>query len=898
MKVGEKKAGSPPKMGRWLLKRIYNEELFDEILGDLTELYEDRLARSGRLYASACYLKDCVLSLRNIGLRKQKKVETNYFNAMLIKYYFKIAFRNIGKDRTLATINILGLAVGLSFFLALLLFVKFELSFDKGDSWIAKNEQLYRIYLRSNINGESNINSKTAGMMGPVVKENFPEVLSYTRIGYEGGRVFRYNNQAHRTFSIYTADSTFFDIFPVKFIEGDPRTALAGPNLLVLTQTAAKKIFGDEQAVGKTLNTDKDRTFMVTAVIEDFPKNAHFSCDYLESMATYQVNPSWIDLWYTTYIALEEGTDPLAFEEKMQQVARDYVGPHVLQAIGASWDQLLESGSEYAFALQPFQSIYLKSSREYGIDRNTEWNSVRNGDITYVHIFSVVAFFILFIAVVNFMNLATAKSERRMKEVGVRKTFGSTRRQLVAQFICEAVTMSGIAVVLAVVLLKLLLPEFNALIDRQLAFSLLDNGYAISGLLALTMLVGLLAGSYPAFYLSGARPVTVLKNVRVKGFKSSKLRSSLVIAQFAISISLLIGTIMIKAQVDYLQNKNLGFQKDHLVSIRNAALLGTDIEAFQQELLKDSKIQGLTNSSHMFTSGIPGNGYLYNKETGADVVLTQFIYVDHHFLETFQIELKSGRFFSREFPDDVHGVIINEAAAKAFTSSDPVGNEITSIDARERGEKFRILGVVSDFNYESLHRQVRPLVLYLRPPRESQGMLTLRLSADDMLSSMAYIEETWAEFAPGGEPLNYRFVDETLDRLYSAEQKIGVIATIFAVVAIFIACLGLFGLAAFVTERRTKEIGIRKVLGANVTEIIFILSKEFTKWVLIANFIAWPVSYFVLDNWLQNFAFRVSVNWLIFVLAGAMAILITFLTIGLHVVKTARANPIRALRYE
>ncbi|CAD5252481.1 MULTISPECIES: ABC transporter permease [unclassified Imperialibacter] len=899
MKTSNETDGLPPRFGSWLLRRVLSRELLDEVQGDLTELYEDRRVQHGERYASLHYLKDCLLSIRNAGLRKQKKPQKTQLNSLvMISYYLKIALRNISKDRAFAAINILGLAVGVTCFLTLFLFVRFELSFDKADSPVAKNEQLYRVYVRSHINGESNVNSKTSGRMGATLKENFPEVLTYTRIGYQGPRAFRHNNRVYRSNTVHAVDSTFFDVFPVKFIEGEPGSALTSPNSLVITESAAKRIFGNENPVGATLETEGGRSYMVTALIEDFPKNSHFSCDYLESLSTYEPNDGWIELWYTTYIALKKGTDPVAFEKKMQSIVTNYVAPQVQQVLGVSFDELLKQGSDYAFGLQPFQSIYLRSQRDYGIDLNTEWGTVRSGDIAYIYIFSVVAVFILFIAVINFMNLSTAKSEKRAKEVGVRKTFGSTRYQLITQFISEAVLMSLLAVALSVVFIRLALPGFNNLTGRTLTFNLFSNVYTLPGLLLFALVVGVLAGSYPALYLSQARPISVLKHNKVKGAKSSKLRSSLVITQFAISISLLIGTIVIKDQLHYIQNKNLGFSREHLVSIRNAALLREKTDVFSETIRQNLNIQAITNSSRLFNSGIPGSGYLYNKKTGSDIVLAQFINVDDAFLETFQIELVAGRFFSKDFPNDSQAVIINESAARAFNAADPVGSEITSIDITERGTTYKIIGVVRDFNYESLHRQVRPLVLNLRPPRESSGMLTLRVSSDDMMSTMAFIEDEWSKLAPEGEAIHYSFVDETLARLYQSEQKAGTIVTIFASIAIFIACLGLFGLAAFVTERRTKEIGIRKVLGAGVPQIIVILSREFTMWVLLANLIAWPVSYLLLQRWLENFAFRIDISWYIFAGAGAAALLIALFTIGVHVIKTARANPVKALRYE
>ena len=813
----------------------------------------------------------------------------------MFRNYFLIAIRNILREKVFSLINIVGLAVGIACFLSLYLFIQDELSFDRFKSAFDPG-QIYRAYVKVSINGIEDTNSKTAWQLGPVLLQNYPEVITYSRIGYYGPRAFRHNDKLFRSGSIYAVDSTFFKIFALTFIEGNPATALTEPNSIVLTESASKRIFGDENPLGKLLSTESGQSFQVTALVKDFPRKSHFHCDYLESLTTYKVNENWMDLWYSTYVVLRAGTDVVAFEKKLQTVVKEQVGPEAQKLLGVPIEQFLSNGNSYAFHLQPFTSIYLHS-RDLGIDPNTEWGDITTSDIVYTHMFSAVAVFILFLAVINFMNLSTAKSARRAREVGIRKTFGSERSRLVFQFIGEAVLTSFIAMLLALVLLSLVLPLFNVLLERDLTLILINKYYTIPLLIGFVILVGILAGSYPAFYLSAFRPARVLKGSGEGTSRRSLLRNGLVIIQFAVSICLLIGTLVIRKQLNFMQNKNLGFNKEHLLSISSANLLGEHMDVFKEELLKNPKVLSITIASRMFTTGVPGSGYLFNKKTGTDPMLCQFVVVDYDFLKTFQIELKTGRNFSKEFPSDKDAVLVNEAAAVNFPTDAPLGKELVSLDARDKGHAYKIIGVINDFNYESLHTQIRPLVLHLQEPSHRANILSIRIASDEMTSTLGYISDKWKQFTPG-DPLQYNFVDATLARLYLAEQKTNIASIIFSSIAIFIACIGLFGLAAFVTEQRTKEIGIRKVLGATSTQVILLVSKEFAGWVLISNILAWPVAWYVMKDWLDNFAFRTEMSVGYFLLAGAVTFLIAFLTVGYHALKAAEANPVNSLKYE
>ncbi len=829
--------------------------------------------------------------------------------------YLHVAFRNIKKDKISSVINIAGLAVGITCFLTLSLFILDELSFDR---FYKNSDRIYRVYIEQLISGKENNNSKTPGLLGPELARQFPEVQNFTRIGYFGQYLFRYKDKVFSQGNIYGVDSSFFDVFSLQFIQGNPKTALTKFNTLVLTETAAKKYFGDENPIGKTLIVeksykadylnqvenyhDKSENFLITGLIKDFPTNSHFSTEFLTSMSTYEINRYWLDLWYSTYIVLREGTNPGDFEQKLEKVVDDNIGPLVESIAGISLKEFLATGNKYEYHLQPLNSIYLRSSRDYGIDMNTEWAQEKSSDIAYTYIFSAVALFILLIAIINFMNLATARSERRAKEVGIRKTLGSNKLNLILQFISEAIIMSGLSVLIALALLEIILPSFNNLVGKELGLNLFSSFYILPVLIGFILIIGILAGSYPAFYLSSFQPVDVLKNVK-KGSRKSYTRSALVIFQFAVSITLIIGTIIIKNQLDYIQNKNLGFNKEHLFSIMNANVLGSRTETFKQEILKNPKILSATNSSQMFRAGVPGSGYLFNKKTGTDPTVFQYVEADYDFLKTYQIKLKEGRFFSKDFSTDTTAVLINESAAKLFQESipsgdnNPVGKELTRIGREGWAKTFSIIGVIKDFNYESLHRKIRPLAIHLYPENQFANVFTIRIASSDIKNTLRYIEGTWKKFADN-EGMWSRFVDENIARLYKTEENTSFVITVFSTLAIFIACLGLFGLAAFVTEQRTKEIGIRKVLGASVTEILLILSKEFAVWVLISNIIAWPIAYYIMKNWLENFAFRINIDFAAFIISGVIALIIALLTISLHAVKASLANPVNSLRNE
>lgn len=822
----------------------------------------------------------------------------NFIDYSMFRNYFKIAVRNLRKNKAVTGINIAGLAIGITCFILLSLFTLAELSHDTYNN---NYRDIYRVYTRININGIEMVSAKTPPSLGETFTRDFPEVISHATVGYYRAYMFKNNEREFREWNIYWADSSFFDVFPLEFIAGDSKTALVQPYSMVITEAMAKKYFGQEEALGKALVSDS-ASYTITGVIKGFPKTSHFNCEFLGSLATYDEasKQRWLDLRFMTYLILKSGTEPADFQKKIDAATGNYIGASIKAHFGNSIEEMGKSGSSMRFMLQPLSSIYLYSQRKYGIDRNTEWGNSNISDISYIYIFSAVAFFILLLAVVNFMNLSTARSEKRSKEVGIRKTLGSDKKLLIYQFMIESTLISFLAVACALCLLELVLPIFNNFTGQNLDLDFFGSLYTIPSLLVFSILLGILAGSYPAFYLSSFAPALALKPAAAKKGRKSVLRSALVIFQFAVSITLLIGTLVIKDQLHFMQTKDLGFKKENLLSIYNMDLLKGNVQLFKNELMRNPNISEAAASFETFTGGIPGRGYFFDHKSGSDAMIVQYIMTDDDFHHTYKIEMKGGRYFSEEFATDTSAVVINETMVKEYGLTDPIGKDLVGIDNRRQTTVHKIIGVIKDFNYETLHQKVRPLVIhydmaFIKDP--SASILTLRVRPENTNDIIKYTRSVWKQFVPD-ETLYYDFVEDKIERLYENERRVGIVASTFSALAIFIACLGLFGLAAFVTEQRTKEIGIRKILGANIFEIIAMLSKEFVIWTLIANLIAWPIAFYLMQSWLEDFAYRTEINLWIFFLSGFMALAIAMFTLSIHTIKAALANPVESLRYE
>lgn len=811
----------------------------------------------------------------------------------MIKNYVRIAIRNLFKHRGFSLINIIGLTVGLTCCFLILLFVRDELSYDKYNQ---NSDRIYRVILHGRISNSTFNMAVSCSPVGPTLKNELPEVKNFARLFNAGIPVIRYRDKVFSEDRFYWADSTFFDVFTLPFIKGNPKTALVKPNSVVITESTAKKYFGNDNAIGKILNSDNRRDYIVTGVIKDVPRNSHFHFDFLGSLSSYNnimQDQRWLSNNLYSYVLLDKGVTYDMIKDKMENVVLKYVAPQVKQALGVSFEQLKKSGAIYHYTLQPLEDIHLYSH----LDNELEPNS----DIQYVYIFALIALGILLIACINFMNLATARSAMRAKEVGIRKTLGSKKSQLVWQFIFESVLMSTIAVIFAAFLAELFLPFFNEITGKNITFGLNEGLTLIPLFIVFALIVGILAGSYPAFFLSAFDPVTVLKGNTLKGGKNSYLRSTLVISQFAVSIILIIGTFVVKEQLDYIQNKKLGFNKDQIVLVKKTDDIGRQIESFKRELLSNPDITSVSNSN-TYPGGpnFGGNAFVAGGESGDKSQLVMMMGADYGFTDTYQIQMKEGRYYSTEHPSDtLNAIVVNEETVKIFGIKDPIGKTIIAVgNTPETSRKFTIIGVTKDFNFESLHSKIRPLAIRLFVPGRGFGRYTaVRVAAGNIKNTLNYIEEKWHKLA-GAQAFEYNFFDQEFAKLYKSEERTGKLFTSFSILAIIIATMGLFGLVAFITERRTKEIGIRKVMGASIGEIVFLLSKEFSKWVLFANILAWPLAFYLMNNWLKDFAYRVNIAIWIFPVAGFLVLLVSLLTVSSLTIRAARANPANSLKYE
>ncbi len=810
----------------------------------------------------------------------------------MISNYIKIAFRNLVRFKAYSAINITGLAIGMACCILILLYVYDEMSYDRF------NENSNRIY-RIVVDGALGENSFKAAVTAPPLRnallQDYPEVEAATRIRNFGFPVLRYEDKVFSEEKFYWVDSTFFDVFTLNFIKGDPKTALTQPLSVVLTQKMAKKYFGNENPMGKILNMDNRRDYKVTGVVKEFPENSHFHFDFLGSMSSYDFvdQQGWLNNSFYTYLLLSKDFPAKQFEAKLPALVQKYVDPVIERFLNVPMAELKKRGAKYQYVLQPITEIHLHSNLDAEIEPN--------GDIAYVYIFSLIAFGILLIACINFTNLATARSTNRLKEIGVRKTLGSSRQQLIKQFLTESILMTFIAVIISLIILEIALPSFSDLVGKQLSINYLESVFSIPLLILFILLVGTIAGAYPALYLSSFNPVRVLKKEAGNSGRNPWLRNSLVVVQFAVSIFLFIGTIIVYNQLDYISNKKLGFNKDQVVVVKKTDDIAIkrphNIESFVNDLKSIPGVIDASNSNHIFGEDFGNTPY---KIFGTnDNHIMNIMFADYDFASVYGIQMAQGRFYSREYGTDTTAIVINETAAKDFgIADDPIGKQIVHAHSNdEEADVYTVIGVMKDFNYQSLHQKIQPMIIHLFNSRGFGRNVSVKLSPNNMKKELSEINDVWHKYA-GNQAFEYIFFDEDFEKAYAAEERTGVIVSVFSVLAILIACLGLFGLAAFTTEQRTKEVGIRKILGASVPGIVVLLLKDFAKWVLISNIIAWPIAYFALSKWLEDFAYRVDISFWTFVLASVIAILIAIFTVSYQSIKAAVANPVKSLRYE
>lgn len=817
----------------------------------------------------------------------------------MFRNYVKVAFRNLLKRKGFSLINISGLATGMAVCLLIILFIQSELSFDKQHE---KANDIYRVVLERSYPGRSTSYSIIPQSIGGAIKAEYPEVLESTRLFNltgNGGFFLRIGEKTFDEKRVLAADSNFFRVFTSKMLHGDATTALEKPNSAVLNETTAKKYFGTADAVGKQFETDGNDTtltYMVTGVVADWPDNSHFLFDMLISTNTFQFvrRPNYTSFAAYTYLLLSPNSSYKGLEAKFPGVIKKYVSPEINRIFNQSWEDFQKAGNGYKYYLQPLTKIHLISDLEAELRPN--------GSMTAVYIFAVVAVFILSLACINFINLSTARSVERAKEVGIRKTFGSEKKALIGQFLIESIMVSFAGMLLAFGLIILLMPAFNAISGKELTISYFLQPAWLLILAAFVLITGFVAGLYPAFVLSSFNPIMVLKG----RFKSNRhglaLRNGLVIFQFAISVILIISTIVVNTQMNYMLGNKLGFKKDHVIVVERADLVEDQFAAFKNELLGISGVESASGTSTM-----PGNQNFFGatwREVGSKSPMTgRGMIVDEDYHKTLGLELKEGRFFSKDFSTDTLAVVLNEKAVKELGLKTAIGSRLTSTTGLFNGPNdavytYTVVGIVKDFHYHTLHEPISPLVIAnSKKFGGGSGLLALRVTGDNFKTSLASIGNVWEKFVKE-KPFNYYFLDRSLADQYKAEQTTQTIFTIFSGLAIFIACIGLLGLAAYSTQQRTREISIRKVLGASESSIIAMLSKDFIRLVLISSAIAFPIAWWGMNKWLEDFAYRVNVGWWIFIVAGVAALLIALFTVSTQALKAAFTNPVKNLRAE
>jgi putative ABC transport system permease protein len=782
-----------------------------------------------------------------------------------------MTLRSLRKFKIYSLINILGLAVGLVYTILIFLWLQDELSFDKFHQ---DSEQIYRITTLLQNSGNKNHYAGSPAPIGPAAQSEFPEVTKFSRLqsGWTGWHL-HYGNKNFMEERLACADPSFFEIFQYEFLEGDPKVALTDRHSIVLTENLAKKCFGNEDPMGKIIQMD-DIDMLVTGVIKNTPQNSHIQFDYIFpiiNMTEWRGSRirSWEYLQFATYLKLSENANPQQVNQKLNDLVKKN-----------------SPNSKLNLVLQPLEDIHLHSNEL------NNWMVVYSGkgNITYVYIFFLIAVAILLLACVNFMNLSTARAGMRVREVGIRKVIGAQRKNLITQFLGESIIFTFIALGLALIIVEIILPVFSELASKNLSLNIADNYLFSLLILSVSLITGLISGSYPALYLSSFNPTGILKELnKFKTGKGGNIRRILVVGQFTFTIILIMTTIVIFGQLNYIYNKNLGFDQENIIYFAANREYHGNYDTAKNELLQNPAI---LNISQAFppSQGYGGTTDVDWEGKNPDNEITFFNdMVDFEFANTFGIQMTDGRFYSREFTTDAANYVLNETAIKKMNLKDPIGKRFTYL-----GNPGVIIGVAKDYHGGSLHEPILPKVLKLI---ENGPYVCVKFKAGNTAQIIRYLETNWKKFAPNF-PFKYSFLDVTINEYYKTEKRIGTLNSYATFLAIFIACIGLFGLTSFMIERRTKEIGIRKVLGASVTGIVHLLSREFTTWVLLANILALPIGGYLMQNWLYNFAYRISIDWWIYAAAGSSALLIALITVSFQAVKTAIANPIESLRYE
>lgn len=808
----------------------------------------------------------------------------------MLKNLLKYSLRALSRQKAHVAINIIGLSVGMVCSLIIALFIIHELSYDKFNE---HKDRIYRVILNGKLGGQEVKVTYTASPIGPTMKNEFPEVEDFLRMNNWDETIIRYGEKSFTEQHFIEADSSFFHFFSIPLIRGNAKDVLNEPHTLVLTKSAAKRIFGKEDPINKMLKVSTDTVpYRVTGIMEDVPETAHFSASIVSSFMT---NPranddQWLSNSFSTYVLLHPGASPQSAEARIPDMIVKYVGPILQSFLGVTVEEFFSRGNKYNMFLQPLAKIHL--------DPTIEQAFKPANDPKYLFIFGSIGILIILIAAFNFMNLATAQATRRAKEVGIKKVSGSNREQLVGQFLTESTALSLASLLLAIIVTVLILPYFNTLLDIKMNADLIGNWSVIPLLLVISIFIGIMAGSYPAFYLSSFNPYMVLKGSQLKGKSSGRLRNLLVILQFAISIILIIGTTIMFRQLQFMQNKELGFNKDNVMVINRADAVGNHIKSFKDDLLKIPGVMSVSASTAVPGHNNNNNGYRVQGRPEESLLL-QTNWVDYDYLETYGIKLASGRFFDKSYATDKEASVINECAVNHYQFTNPF--EIKFIvprgDTPEDIEIRPVIGVVGDFHFESLRTRIGPYIMHFKDDKNNWGYVSIRLSPETSAATLAEIEKIWASYT-SNDPIQYFFMDKDLERLYKEERQNSKLAIMFTILGILVASLGLFGLTSFTVQQRTKEIGVRKTFGASVYNIWYLIAREILILITVSAVLAIPFAWWIADNWLQNYEYRIHLQVFDFLAGFLIAIVIALATISYRAIRTARMNPVVSLRYE
>jgi putative ABC transport system permease protein len=804
----------------------------------------------------------------------------------MIKNYLKVSIRNLISQRGYTLINIFGLAIGIASALLIMLYVIDEISYDK---FHPNANNIQRICLDAKIQDTELVGPISCVPIGPTSVNEYPDILNYTRVfNFSGEPVIRYEDKTFVEKKLIYADSTFFQIFNgFKLLRGNPDDILNRANHMVVTESTAKRYFGSEDPVGKVVQFGQNRNnWEITGVVQDPPRNSHIKFDIICSFVTLPMSQGtfWVGNNNYTYILLQEGLDPKEVDKRFIDMVNTHAGPQFEQFINISPQEFESRGNRYAYFTQPLLDIHLKSNMAFEMEKG--------GNITMVYVFMLIAIFILVIAAINFMNLSTARSAKRAKEVGIRKVVGSTRSKLIGQFLTESVLVSTVSLVVAVGLILIAIPGFNAVAGKEIVLSSLPIALTVGILVATILVVGFAAGSYPAFFLASFEPLKVLKGKLNTGMKNSFLRGALVAVQFIITIGLLISTFVVYNQISFIQSKDLGYnQKNILVINRPYAVAAGQRNTFLEELNKIPNVESISRSNSLPTT-IIGNTVFQRKGSPTDEMQSlNHLYSYHDLDKVMQFRMVEGRYFSEDFASDSSAMVINQAAVKAFGFE---GSPIGQIVMMNVNDERTVVGVFEDFHYETLHQKISPLVIACHPVFT---YVTVRISGNNIQETIRNLETKWLEFVPD-QAFDYFFLDQAIENQYSDEKRAQVLFTSFSVLAIIIATLGLLGLSSYSAEQRTREIGIRKVMGANVNMMVKLLLSEINKLFIISTLIAWPIAWFLMTRWLEDFAFRISLSPWIFISASILTYIVAVITVSYQALKAAGTNPAITLKYE